>query len=72
MGDRGSIPDRGRVSSLQHRVQTGSEGHPVSSRMYVGVKQPGNDADNSPSSSADVRSSWSGTSTPPYILIAWR
>jgi len=38
MDDRGSIPDMGseRVSSLRHRVQTGSGAHPASYPMGTG------------------------------------
>jgi hypothetical protein len=34
-----------------------------------GIKRPGREADHSPSSSADVQSTWSYTSTPPYVFM---
>jgi hypothetical protein len=39
--------------------------------VSLGVKLPGREADNSPSSSAEVTNAWSYTSTPQYVFIAW-
>jgi hypothetical protein len=39
--------------------------------LFLGVKRPGREADHSPPSSAEVRSAWSYTSTPQYVLMAW-
>jgi hypothetical protein len=36
-----------------------------------GVKKPGCESDHPPSSSAEVNNTWSNTSTPPYVFIAW-
>jgi hypothetical protein len=78
MDDRGSIPGRSRDFSLRQRVQIGSGAHPVSCKMSTGkgavsseVKQPGREADHSPSFSAEVKNVWSYTSTPPYVSMAW-
>jgi hypothetical protein len=40
--------------------------------LFLGVKRPGREADCSPLSSAEVKNVWSYTSTPPYVLMAWR
>jgi hypothetical protein len=40
----------------------------VSGFISPGVKQPGREADHSPRSSAEVKYSWSFTSTPPIRL----
>jgi hypothetical protein len=36
-----------------------------------GVKRPGREVDNSPKSSAAIKNSWSYTSTPQYVFMAW-
>jgi len=36
--------------------------------LYLGVKQPGRDADNSPPSNVEVKNAWSCTSTSPIRL----
>jgi hypothetical protein len=56
-------------SSFRHRIQTGSEAHPTSYTMGIGVlslgtKRPGREADHSPPSSAEVTNAWSYISTP--------
>jgi hypothetical protein len=38
--------------------------------LCLGVKQPGHEADQSPPSSAEVKGTWSYTSTPPYVFMA--
>jgi len=40
--------------------------------LSLRVKRPGRPADNSPPSSAKVKSAWSYSSTPPYAFTAWR
>jgi len=35
------------------------------------VKRPGREADESPSSSSEVKKVWGYTSTPQYIIMAW-
>jgi hypothetical protein len=62
--------------SLRHRVQNGSGAYPASCPMgtrdsFPGVKWQGREADNSPSSSAEVQNAWSYTSTPQYVFMAW-
>jgi hypothetical protein len=48
---RGSIPGRGKISSLLHNVQISSGARPASQPMEGGkVKRPGRDADHSPRS----------------------
>jgi hypothetical protein len=39
--------------------------------LSLGAKWPGCEADDSPPSSADVRNTWSYTSTPQYVFRAW-
>jgi hypothetical protein len=36
--------------------------------FYLGVKQPGSEADHSPPSSAEVKNAWNYASTPPIRL----
>jgi len=62
--------------SLRHRVLTGSGAHPASYHMgtvssYPAVKLPAREADSSPLSSTEAKNSWSYTSTPPYLFMAW-
>jgi hypothetical protein len=40
----------------------------VPGSLSLGVKPPGREADHSPSSSAEVKTAWSYTSTPPIRL----
>jgi hypothetical protein len=76
LDDRGSrvrFPARAGNFSLHHRVQNGSEAHPVSYTMgtrdsFSGVKRPGREADHSPPSSAEVQNACSYTSTSPIRL----
>jgi hypothetical protein len=51
-----------------HRVQTGSEAHPVSYAFFLWAKRPGREADHSPPSSAEVNYAWNFTVTPPIRL----
>jgi hypothetical protein len=44
--------------------------HWVPGALSLGVKRPGRDADHSPPSSAEVKNTWSYTSTPPIRLRA--
>jgi hypothetical protein len=39
--------------------------------LFPGVKQPGCEADHSPLSNAEVKNTWSYTSTPQYAFMAW-
>jgi hypothetical protein len=43
----------------------------VSGALSLGVKRSGHEADHSPPSSAEVKNSWSYTSTPQYVFMAW-
>jgi hypothetical protein len=72
LDNRGSIPGRGRDSFLCHRVQADSGSHLASYSMgTVGLFPWGSEADHSPPSSAKVKNTWSYTSTPPHVLMAW-
>jgi hypothetical protein len=78
LDDRGSrvrFP-AGAGSFSLHRVQNGSEAHPgsypmVPGTLYMEVKRPGREDDHSPPSSAEVKNTWSYTSTPQYIFMVW-
>jgi hypothetical protein len=72
-GSRVRFPVGAGNFSLHHCVQNGSAAHPASYPMgtrgsFPGVKQQGCEADHSPPSSAEVRNTWSYTSTPPIHL----
>jgi hypothetical protein len=59
--------------SLHHRVQSGSGAHPASyptgtRGSFLGGKAAGREAHHSPPSSAEVKSVWTYTSTPPIHL----
>jgi len=43
----------------------------VAGALSMGVKQPGHEADHSPPSSAKIMNTWSYTSNPQYIFMAW-
>jgi hypothetical protein len=43
----------------------------VSEALTSGVKQLGREVDHSPPYTAEVKTAWSYTSTPPYIFMAW-
>jgi hypothetical protein len=77
LDDRGSIPGRDNdgIFSLCLSVQTGSAAHPASYQMfrggfYSGIKRPWREDDNSLPFNAEVKNTWSYTSTPP--LSSWR
>jgi hypothetical protein len=56
------------------RMALGSTQPPIQwipGALSLGVKQLGHEADHSPPSSAKVNNSWSYTSTPQYIFVAW-
>jgi hypothetical protein len=58
--NQGSIPAGRREIYLFHKVQAGSEAHPVAYTMGTGdvsrgVQRPGREADYSPPSSAEVK-----------------
>jgi len=62
-----------KVSSLRHRVRTSFTAHPVSYEMDAVGSFPGIKAALTwswPPSSAEVKT-WSYTSTPPYVFMAW-
>jgi len=76
LDDRGSIRDRGRNSSIRHRVWTLSVAHPASYPLrtggfFPGVKRPGREAGHSPPSSTEVKNAWNYTSTPPFFFMVW-
>jgi hypothetical protein len=61
--------------SLLHIVQTGSEAHPVAYPLGTGgsspeLQRPEREADHSPPTSAEVKNSWSYTST--SLNPSWR
>jgi hypothetical protein len=61
--------------SVHHRVQTGSGAHTAYCPMGTGVlspgvKRPGCETGHSPPSSAEVKNTWSYTSTPQYVFMA--
>jgi hypothetical protein len=43
----------------------------VPGALSLGVKRPGREADHSRPSSAEVKNTWSYTSTPQYFIMAW-
>jgi len=43
----------------------------VPGAFFLGVKQPGREADQSPPSSAEVKNAVTYTSTPQYAFMAW-
>jgi hypothetical protein len=74
--DEVQFPARTGIFSLRHRVQTDAGAHPTSYEMVPGafsqgVKQPGREVKNSPSSNSEVKNIWSYTSIPQYVFIAW-
>jgi len=57
---------------LLHCVQTGSGAHPSSYSMgNRSSYTPGREADHLPPSSAEVKNTWSYTSTTPYVFMVW-
>jgi hypothetical protein len=63
------------LSSLRHRVKSGSGAHPASYPTGTGalpleVKRPGREADRSPPFITDVKNGWSYTSTRPCVFMA--
>jgi hypothetical protein len=43
----------------------------VPGALFLGVKWPGREADQSSTSSVEVKNTWSFTSTPQYVFRAW-
>jgi hypothetical protein len=43
----------------------------VPGALSLGVKRPEREGDHSPPSSAEVKNSWSYTSTPQYVFMEW-
>jgi hypothetical protein len=43
----------------------------VPGSLSLGIKQPGREAEYLPPFSAEVKNSWSYTSTPQYVFMAW-
>jgi hypothetical protein len=71
LDDRGSrvrFPAGDGNFSLHYRVQNGSGAQWVPGALSLGVKWQGREADHSPPSSAEVKTAWSYTSTPPIRL----
>jgi hypothetical protein len=66
LGDRGSIPGRGRDCFLFATAY-----RPALGTLFPGVKRPGRQADQSPPPSADIKNEWSCTFTPSYVFLAW-
>jgi len=69
LDDWGSIPGKGKIFSLYHRVQTGSEAHPASYPLdtrspFPDGKAPARESNHSLPSSAVDKNAWSFTSTP--------
>jgi hypothetical protein len=65
----------GQEFSLLHFVQTGCGVHTTSYPMVIGalppaVKRPGRETDHSPPTSAEVKKTWTYTSTPPHVFMA--
>jgi hypothetical protein len=69
LDDRSSIPGRGRVISLRHRVQTGSGTTQSPFQCLSLVKWLEPEADHSSPPSAEVKNAWKFTSIPPYIFL---
>jgi hypothetical protein len=60
-----TIASRTALGPTQHPIQG------VPRALSLGVKRPGREADHSPPSSAEVKNTWSYTSTPTYVFMAW-
>jgi hypothetical protein len=43
----------------------------IQGALSLGVKRPGSETDHSPPSSAEIKNTWSYTSTPQYAFMAW-
>jgi hypothetical protein len=70
----GSFPRRGRDSFLPPRPDLlwGPAFSPMGTESTSpGGKRPGREADHSPLSSAEVKKTWSYTSSHPYVFMAW-
>jgi len=71
------IPGRANevTFSLCHCVHTKSGAHWASHAMNIGVSFPrsraGREADHPPTTSAEVKNTWSYTFTAPYFFMAW-
>jgi hypothetical protein len=66
-----SSPCRGRIFLLSKQVlgPTQLPRQWVPGAVSVGVKQPGREDDSSPATSAEVKTMWIYTSTPPYVFM---
>jgi hypothetical protein len=69
---------QGTTFSLRHHVQTDSGAHTVSYPMGIecsfsgeGVKRPGNEADHSPPSNAEVNMRGAIPPLPQYVFMVW-
>jgi len=74
--DYGSIFDKGREFLPCRRIQTGSGPTKPPTKWVPGassraIKRLGRETAHSPPSSAEVKNSWSYTSIPPYVFVAW-
>jgi hypothetical protein len=70
------FPVEAGIFSLRHRVQPVCGAHPVSCPVGTGTPSPGvkrsdRKADHSSLSSAEVKNTWSYTSTHTYVFLAW-
>jgi hypothetical protein len=67
------VPVGSRISPL-HGVQAGSGVYPASYPMGTGespgIKRLGHEADLSSQTNAEVKKTWTYTSTPPYVFMA--
>jgi len=58
--------------SFREETSWPTDGHDfLNMYLFYAFMPPGNEADHSPPSSAEVKNAWSYTSTPPYVFMAW-
>jgi len=56
--------------SINFNIRTQHPNQWVPECLLKGIKRPKREANQSPSSSAEIRNTWSYTSTPPYVFMA--
>jgi hypothetical protein len=75
LDDRGSILHKGTIFFLFATASKPALGTTQSSMgngdPLPSLKQSGRETDHSPPSSAEVKNTWSYTSTPPYVFMSW-
>jgi len=54
-----------------HRIHTGSGADPTHNPMGTWVQRPKREGNHSPPPIAEVKNTWSYTSTPSYVFMAW-